>query len=178
MENRNEPTPAMQRQAISNVQQYLRQISMNLPGCTVPPQDGIWGSDTEQSLREFQRRSHIPETGTADPATMEALHGAYLDSLEQTSPAAPVPVFPEVPPTSTLGPGSPQFQVLVLQHMLEALSLIYHFPALQINGTYDQPTADAVRTFQEASDLPITGRVDRLTWNRLVAQYGSTNPAE
>ena len=35
----------------------------------------------------------------------------------------------------------------------------------------DDATARAVRAFQIANGLGVTGRVDRITWNRMAEQY-------
>ena len=39
------------------------------------------------------------------------------------------------------------------------------------SGIYDEPTAAAIRGFQDQNRLPITGTVDLLTWNSLTDQY-------
>ena len=38
-------------------------------------------------------------------------------------------------------------------------------------GVYDEQTANAVRTLQTASLLPVTGAVDLLTWNTIADAY-------
>ena len=40
-----------------------------------------------------------------------------------------------------------------------------------VDGIYDRATEEAVRRFQKTEDLPITGRVDQLTWERLFDRY-------
>jgi peptidoglycan hydrolase-like protein with peptidoglycan-binding domain len=39
---------------------------------------------------------------------------------------------------------------------------------LKVNGTYDAATEQAVRNFQTASILPVTGQVDLATWPLLL----------
>ena len=40
-----------------------------------------------------------------------------------------------------------------------------------VDGIYDRATEEAVRRFQSAEGLPVTGRVDQITWERLFARY-------
>ena len=40
-----------------------------------------------------------------------------------------------------------------------------------VDGIYDRATEEAVRRFQSAAGLPVTGRVDQDTWERLFERY-------
>ena len=40
-----------------------------------------------------------------------------------------------------------------------------------VDGIYDRATEEAVRRFQKSEDLPVTGRADQLTWERLFDRY-------
>ena len=40
-----------------------------------------------------------------------------------------------------------------------------------VDGIYDRATEEAVRRFQKNEELPVTGRVDQLTWETLFARY-------
>ena len=40
-----------------------------------------------------------------------------------------------------------------------------------VDGVYDRATEEAVRRFQKTEELPVTGRVDQETWERLFARY-------
>lgn len=42
---------------------------------------------------------------------------------------------------------------------------------LPVDGIFDTATEGAVRRFQEGEGLPVTGRVDQDTWERLFARY-------
>lgn len=59
-----------------------------------------------------------------------------------------------------------------LQTYLRRLSLDDpRLPAVPIDGIFDTVTAEAVRIFQEIYALPITGRVDLETWERILKEY-------
>ena len=59
-----------------------------------------------------------------------------------------------------------------LQRYLRSL---YYFDdalsPLPVDGVYDRATREAVQRFQENEELPATGRVDQLTWERLFERY-------
>ena len=40
-----------------------------------------------------------------------------------------------------------------------------------VDGVYDRATEEAVRRFQQAQGMPVTGRVDQTTWERLFDRY-------
>ena len=42
---------------------------------------------------------------------------------------------------------------------------------LAVDGIYNEETAEAVRSFQLANGLPVTGNVDSETWERLTEDY-------
>ena len=55
-----------------------------------------------------------------------------------------------------------------LQYMLRQLSFTYKFlPELAVDGVFGERTLEAVMRFQKAAGLPVTGTVDRATWNTI-----------
>ena len=138
----------------------------------MPPVDGIFESDTEEALRNFQSLRGLPVTGNADRRTWELLYEAYRASLSDNSPPRGVDFFSRNPERQTIGRGREGFDVAVVQYMLRELSQLYSgLEAITVNGIYDVPTETAVRTFQEKNFIPQTGEVDLLTWNSLADQY-------
>ena len=55
------------------------------------------------------------------------------------------------------------------------LRTLYYFDEalspLPVDGVFDRATEEAVRRFQASEGLPVTGRVDQSTWERLFARY-------
>ena len=59
-----------------------------------------------------------------------------------------------------------------LQRYLRTLSYFdERIPDVPIDGVYDTATENGVRAFQAAYGLPVTGRVDTATWERLYNRY-------
>ena len=68
----------MKDDATRNIQRYLRQLSYTDKDITAPPIDAIFDSVTADSVRSFQRKYGLEESGTVDNTTFEALYEAYL----------------------------------------------------------------------------------------------------
>lgn len=63
-------------------------------------------------------------------------------------------------------------------HTREILHYLYHIairdlriPIVTPSSEYTAETALAVRAYQQAYDLPITGEIDEATWNSITATY-------
>ena len=163
-----------QAPSITSLQRYLRQLSYDTPTINAPPVDGIDGEDTRRALQSFQALQGLPVTGMADLATWEALYDAYRRSLADNGQPTQISVFPRSPLGFEMQEGTRGFSVAALQYMLQELEL--YEPTTQggiPDGVYDSATGDAVKALQARSLLPITGKVDLLTWNSLAEQYNA-----
>ncbi len=161
-----------QRLAIENLQRYLRAVSSLEESVPSPPIDGVFESDTENSLRAYQRWRGFEETGRADLATWEQLYADYLAVLAAQAPTRTVPFFPASPYDYTLRVGSKGFAVSVLQYMLYELHTGFlPLHTVEITGVYDAETEKAVRLLQARLGLIPNGQTDRLTWNAIVDLY-------
>ena len=165
------PQYANERDAVENLQRYLRLLSYHQP-ITPPPIDGIYESDTEKALRDFQALYGLPVTGNADRDTWDTLYAAYRASLSANSPPRAVSLFPTEESNFAFRAGSTGFSVSALQYMLLELSALYSaMEDVTINGVYDQATERAVRDFQRRNGFPDDGTVGLATWNAITDQY-------
>lgn len=158
-------TDAQRRQHIMEIQRYLYAISLfnNRIPQVIP--DGSYGGDTALAVRAFQREYGLPETGNTDPATWNRIVRVYRSYLD----AAPAPynVFPSAVYVSKSGDKGQL--VYIIQAMLNDIGSKYdNAPCVDICGSFDALTEEAVRAFQQRSGLPQTGKVDSPTWNMLV----------
>lgn len=156
-------------QAIFNLQRYLRGVSRFDPDVPSVDEDGIFGDATRVSLEAFQRKYGLPVTGVADAETWARLFDEYLAGVEAATRPAPVYVFPRFPPDYSVGRGDASIVVAVIQMLLRDVIILYGEDAtrLPLDGVYGELTEEAVRDFQRIQRLPVDGRVDRVTWNRL-----------
>ena len=161
-----------EKDAIRNLQTYLRAQTLVDSSFPTVPIDGIFDTQTKNALIEFQIRNNLAPTGVADRTTWELLYTQYLEILKNTSlPEAIIP-FPSYPNNYTIKKGEKSFLVAVLQYMLNEIGIIYNiFDALEINGEYDEATENIIRDFQKRNGITPTGEVDRQTWGLIARIY-------
>ncbi|MBE6662730.1 MAG: hypothetical protein E7606_05595 [Ruminococcaceae bacterium] len=159
-------------QAIRNLQRYLRQLSYFDESIPPPPLTGTWDARTEESLAAFQKNNRLPETGRADDVTWNLLYDEYRRSVDQGSPPRTVPFFPRLPFGYEIAEGEESFAVSAIQYMLGEITLHYdNIEGPKQTGIYGEDTANAIREFQMRNLLPITGKVNKTTWDFLVRAY-------
>lgn len=165
-------TPINKADAVSNLQRYLRRLSIEHPSILPVPIDGIFAEQTTKALKEFQALYGLPVTGIADRQTWDTLFAEY-GRLLQLDAREPLPdFFPASPPNYRTQAGERHAFIALLQFMLNELLLSYDtLPTLTLNSTMDEETSKAVSEFQRIHLLPVTGQVDRPTWNRIVQEY-------
>ena len=123
-------------------------------------------------MRSFQRKYGIAETGVANKETFDAIYSAYLDSIRAGTPPYSLPVFPRTPVSYELTLGDEYFAVSILKLILNELRIVYDtFIPLKTNPVYDEETQSNVLEFQKANGLPMTGNVDKDTWDAIVSAY-------
>lgn len=166
------PKQFTEKDAIRNLQTYLRRLSYMDDDMIKVPIDGIFETYTQNAVRQFQRNNDLPLTGVADRQTWDAVYQAYLKELERIALPDPIIPFPSFPVDYKIALGEESFLVSIVQHMLQELSTIYDtFDAVKINGKYDDTTKEAIKNFQERNGLMPTGEVDKATWNALSRIY-------
>lgn len=66
----------------------------------------------------------------------------------------------------------PSKEVYELQYMLRKIAQITGgVPLINTDGIYGEATREAVSVFQQKNGLPVTGEVDKATWDRIFAVY-------
>lgn len=156
-------TDEQYRDHVRELQEYLRALSATDERYMPLGVDGIFGPDTDEAVRVFQKLHDSPVTGTVQRADWERIVREYGELLLKLEPAHPISPFPD--PSFVLRPGERDPIVAVLEVMLDA-----------IEGTptavvYSEATAQRVCDFQRRADLPVTGEVDRIVWDQLAAAY-------
>lgn len=159
---------------VTSIQAALNRISQNYPAISkISPVDGIYGPETERAVQAFQRIFSLSADGIVGPATWYQIIRIYvavqrlaeLQSLGQQQYV--ISTYP-----SDLSLNDTGDYVRQLQYMLSVLSdFIPGVPPLSITGTFDIPTRDAVRAFQQLYGLPVTGAVDAAVWDAIYAQF-------
>jgi peptidoglycan hydrolase-like protein with peptidoglycan-binding domain len=172
MDNIRTTDSEIERDAIRNVQKYLRHLSFHSSEINDLPVDGIWDSATKEALKVFQREEGLYESGIVDRETWDLLKQRYDESVAMNSPPAYLALFPRFPIGFEIKPGDRGYLVVTVQHLLRELERLYFFPDLpsDISGEYDEQTESAVKEFQRRNHIAVTGRVGRETWDAMAVQ--------
>ena len=157
---------------VRQVQTMLRYLSFALdePIYTVNV-TGKYDKQTENAVRHFQAKNKLPVTGIVDLDTWNALSAQYVRENERRAPVLLYPIGTSADYVTPQGEVSDV--VLILQAILNSLRTWYDYEHIPPSGIYERKTADAVRLFQSANSLPMTGSADRETWQRLAREYNS-----
>ena len=161
---------------VTVVQASLNRIRQNYPAIPrINPVDGIFGSQTQDAVREFQHIFSLNPDGIVGRATWYQLIRIYVAVVKLTelqSQGQQEFAIGSYPQDLSLGDRGEY--VTQLQYMLEILSrFIPSVPPVSQTGIYDTATRDAVKSFQQIFSLPATGAVNEQTWNDIFSQYST-----
>lgn len=153
----------------------LNRISRNYPAIPkIYPVDGVFGQETEDAVRAFQRIFNLTEDGIIGKATWYRI--AYLfTSVKRLSELdsegiSLEEIAQQYPGLLRLGDtGDP---VRIIQYYLSVIADFYEsVQPLAMTGVFDQATQDSVISFQRTYGLNPDGIVGRDTWNDIVRAY-------
>lgn len=155
---------------ILELQGYLRNISRydsDIP--TVIP-DGIFGDETTESIKAFQRKHSLEETGNVDFETWNKLIEENRNAIFFFSePIQTAPIRNEDFP---LTEGKETYLNYNLNLMLSHLGRSFaNFDILEITSAFTPQTTAQVKSFQKVISVPLTGIVDKEIWNSLSQLY-------
>ncbi|MBQ9756954.1 MAG: peptidoglycan-binding protein [Clostridia bacterium] len=155
---------------IYELQTYLRFISRYIRAIPDVKPDGIYGPETENSVRAFQQRFGLPASGNADFETWTNIVEVYDDLVRTHKVLRPVHVYPvDIP---NLKEGDDFEEIYVLQVMLSRLAKIFgNIHPVKITGVFDSDTKKAVEDLEKYYNKESKGIVDRELWNILADVY-------
>ena len=157
------------------VQTVLNRIGQNYPAIPkIQPVDGVFGQQTEEAVRRFQEIFGLTADGVVGKATWYRLVSLYVGVnrlSELVSEGQRMFGIPFQAPQA-VSEGSPRNQVLMVQYFLSILAQFDPLiPFVTLDGIYGPATRQAVRSFQTAQGIPVTGTVDTATWNALYSAF-------
>lgn len=159
------------------IQQSLNEISGDYPLIPkIDPVDGIFGEDTENAVIAFQRIFNLTPDGIVGRATWNKMIMLYVGIRRLSELASEGQdyigtdlQFPENLTIGAVGPrvSSAQYYLLIISNFDSRI------PSVPVTGEFGQLTANSIRAFQEAYNLPVTGILDEATWNTLYDTYSA-----
>jgi len=161
---------------VTVLQVMLNRISQDYPAIPrIAAVDGLFGSRTEDSVKEFQRIFNLTPDGVVGKATWYKLVALYVGVTDLSELVSEGQRYYQVGPVSGNRPlqqGDTGIEVSGLQYFLSIISRINPvFRRLQIDGVFGPATRQAVIEAQTYFGLPATGQVDRTTWTKIYDEY-------
>ena len=157
-------------QPVRSLQQMLRTIAEYDDSHLTLIPDGIYGRKTLAAVSNFQRLHGLAVTGVTDQDIWEAVVREYERAVIEVDHAQPVEIILNTNEVLRRGDRSPYLHLA--QAMLLALSEEYaSVTPPDRSGVLDEATAQSLAAFQELSDLPQTGELDKQTWKHLALHF-------
>ena len=156
--------------SIRDLQHMLDQIARTGTALHRIAETGTFDEATMENVMLFQRDFCPPITGAADQVTWEKIRSLYRSCTHQASQPESIRVFPD--PKAVFCGGAPEAVLLIGQAMLAVLSIyVSNFSISAINGQYTEGSVRNINELQRLAGLPVTGTLDRNSWEVLVRLY-------
>jgi len=157
------------------IQASLNQVAEDYPAIPkINPVDGIFGPETEQSIRKFQEVFQLTPDGIVGKATWYKLVQLYVAIRQLNELTSEGQQYISVNPAyqNVLAEGASGTGVTYVQYLLGILAQYFpEIPPVSVTGYFDAATRASVIGFQRFVGLPVTGVVGEATWNALYDRY-------
>lgn len=163
---------------IKIIQTQLNRISRNYPAIPkISDENGVFGLDTRDAVRQFQEIFNLTPSGEVDKSTWYKIKQYYVGvkSLADLVGEGLTISEAQIPFSTQLREGAQGIGVRTVQYYLNILA--YFNPSLlplPLDGVFGSSTTAAVRQFQQYFGLPVTGVVNTATWNVMNRIYSET----
>lgn len=160
---------------VQGVQIRLNRISRNFSAIPkIYPVNGVFGSTTEEAVREFQRAFNLTPDGIVGKATWYKII-AIFNAVKRLNDLASEGIsLDEVTRLfdTELSLGDTGAEVFELQYLLSLIGAYEaEIPRISIDGIFGEGTESAVRAFQRNYGIDETGVVTYPTWDQLYKAY-------
>ena len=160
---------------VRTIQQQLNRIRVNYPALpAITNVDGVFGTETENAVRAFQRIFDLTPDGVVGKSTWYRISYIYVavKRLAELNSEGERPQYNDNSYPGLLRFGDTGSGVQNLQFYLKTIAAFNPFISdLSIDGFFGKGTEESVRAFQRTYGLSVDGIVGESTWNRIVSVY-------
>ena len=157
---------------VLSLQYYLDYIATYVPTVRSVAVDGVFGPDTQEAVKSFQRTYGLEQNGEVDRLVWDKIQNVYyglVESLDYLFREGEILPYPG----RVLRVGLEGDDVRVMQSYLSYIADAYpDIPQITPDGIFGTATEAAVLAFQNKFDLAQkNGRVGSVTWDAIVNIY-------
>lgn len=150
------------------VQYYLSVIANFDDAIPAVNIDGVYDDNTKDAVIAFQKKYGLNPDGIVGRDTWNKMTTVYQDTLRNVQ-SQYLSVSEELYPGRFLSLGMTGDDVETLQKFLKRISAKDPtMPKVEVTGTFDKATQDAVNEVRRREGLPINGAVNPLVWQAIV----------
>ncbi|MBQ7874722.1 MAG: peptidoglycan-binding protein [Oscillospiraceae bacterium] len=157
------------------IQQRLNRIARNFPAIPrINPVDGVFGQQTENSVKAFQRVFNLTPDGIVGPGTWYKISFIYSSVRRLSELYGENEALSEVPVqyVEPLELGDSGERVRLLQYYINVLAAFYEeISEVREDGQFGEATRQQVLNFQRIFGLTQDGIVGIGTWDALYDAY-------
>ena len=157
------------------IQQRLNRIARNFPAIPrINPVDGVFGQQTENSVKAFQRVFNLTPNGIVGPGTWYKISFIYSSVRRLSELYGENEALSEVPVqyVEPLELGDSGERVRLLQYYINVLAAFYEeISEVREDGQFGEATRQQVLNFQRIFGLTQDGIVGIGTWDALYDAY-------
>lgn len=157
---------------VTILQFFLSVIASVNPFIPSVPITGEFGDDTQNAVIEFQKNAGLEQDGIVGEKTWNALYDEFkgvvdVVFLDGSRLFVTTQTYP-----GELSYGSSGESVRTLQQYLNTIALANpELSAVPVTGEFGNQTRQVVTEYQRAFGLPVTGSVDKDTWDSIAETY-------
>ncbi len=156
--------------SIRRLQYMLNELAIHASSLPRLVVNGAFDEPTLEAVMTFQRDFFPPVTGVVNNATWDAITAAYEKEQMTSSEPSRLRVLPDG--SFQAGAGEAGQQIRLAQAMLNSLALVLsNFSRNDPDGHNSGSTQKDLRLVQALAGLPVTGTLDRATWEYLSRLY-------
>ena len=134
--------------------------------------DGMFGPETKRSVIAFQQSKNLPQDGIVGDVTWNEIYRDFRGIVTTVFEGGATNQRFIPFSGTTLRLGSTGEEVTTLQQYLNNIAAIdQNISPVNVTGTFDEATRNAVLEYQKQYGLSETGTVDRTTWNSIGGTY-------
>lgn len=147
---------------VNKMQAYLNMMQERGFITTRNLQDGVYGEQTEQAVKEWQKYVNLPIDGKIDNYTWDTI----VNKLRELQIVTNIPV---ASPDFFLSSGAQGISVFKMQEYLNEIASTNNcLRPIPVDGNYGPRTTTMVQQFQYLYDLNIDGVIGKATWDAIV----------